>query len=115
MSYRSYMGGFCKHCGLALGLIEVGGGRIRRYCDDACRKAASRERLKRDRAVGRNEAFMGLWDENGIVGEVREQLVDILVKYGRDACRDATHAVITMKKSVDGWYLSRAISPAKAR
>jgi len=55
MGYRMYMGGFCQHCGRDLGLIEVEGGRARHYCNDACRKAASRERVKRDKAVSRNE------------------------------------------------------------
>jgi hypothetical protein len=105
-NFHSYMGGYCQNCGNDLGYIEVDGGRTRRYCNDACRKAASRKRSKRDTALSRNESFLGLWDENGIKGEVRERLINILTKYGRDACLIATEAVITAKKEVDSRYMS---------
>jgi hypothetical protein len=114
MGYRSYMGGVCLHCGLSLGLIEVDGGRLRRYCNDACRKAASRKRLKRDEAVSRNEALVSLWEEHGIAGSLRQKLENILVKRGKDAARDATEAVIAAIKEVDGRYMSRsAYDPGK--
>jgi hypothetical protein len=108
MGYRSYMGGFCVHCGLSLGLIEVDGGRFRRYCNDACRKAASRARLKRDRAVSRNELLVSMWEEHGIVGDLRRKLEDILAKHGKQAATSATEAVIAAIKEVDGRYMSRA-------
>jgi len=105
-NFHSYMGGYCAHCGSDLGYIEVDGGRTRRYCNDKCRKAASRDRLKRDKAVSQN-GFVGLWDDNGIKGDVRRHLEDILIQFGVDACRLATHAVITAKKDVETFYLSR--------
>jgi hypothetical protein len=115
MSYRTYMGGFCEYCGQALGLIEVNGGRTRRYCRDACRKAASRERLKRDQAVSRNEGLVAMWEENGIAGNLRRRLVDILVKYGKEVAFAATEAVIAAIKEVDGHYTSRSHFPGKMR
>jgi hypothetical protein len=108
VGYRSYMAGFCKHCSMSLGLIENGGGRDRHYCNDACRKAASRARLKRDRAVSRNEALVSLWDEHGITGDLRYKLIDILVKHEKDAAMAATEAVIAAIKEVNECYTSRA-------
>lgn len=105
---HSYMGGFCAYCGSDLGYIEVDGGRTRRYCNDKCRKAASRKRVERNKAMSKNgAAFVGLWEENGIRGAVREQLEDILASFGVDACRAATNAVITAKNEVEGRYMSR--------
>ena len=105
---HSYMAGFCQNCGQDMGYVEVDGGRTRRYCSDACRKAASRERSKRDTALSRNESFNGLWEENGIKGETREHLINILTKYGRDACLVATDAVIAAMQEVRGYYMSRS-------
>src|SRR5579864_5371231 len=102
------MGGFCKHCGFSLGLIEHDGGRDRHYCNDACRKAASRARLKRDTALERHEYLVSLWDEHGITGDLRRKLVDILVKYDKDAAQASTEAVIAAIKEVNGHYMSRS-------
>src|SRR5579864_480158 len=107
-NFHSYMGGFCAHCGLDMGYIEVDGGRTRHYCNDACRKAASRERSKRDKVVSRNEHLVSLWNENEISGELRRRLEDILIKHGKDAATAATETVIAASKEVDGYYMSRS-------
>jgi|SRR5579864_5943252 len=104
-NFHSYMGGFCENCGASLGYIEVDGGRIRRYCGDACRKAASRKRSKRDNAVSRNEALVGLWEENGITGEQRLILEGILIKHGKEAATLATNAVISAIKRTSARYM----------
>lgn len=108
MGYRSYMGGFCKHCGQSLGLIEVERGRDRRYCNDACRKAASRERSKRDMAVSRNELLVSMWEENCMSGDLRRKLETILMKHGKEAATVATEAVVAAIKEVNGRYMSRS-------
>ena len=106
MAYRSYMGGSCARCGTDFGLVEVNGGRDRHYCNDACRKAASRERSKRDKVVSRNELLVQMWEENAIVDDLRRKLEDILVKHGKEAATLATEAVIAGMKAVDGRYQS---------
>ena len=108
MGYRSYMGEFCKHCGQSLGFIEVEGGRLRRYCNDACRKAASRKRLKRDNALSRYEYLVSLWDEHCLAGDLRRKLEDILIKHGKEAAKDSTEAVLAAIKEVDGRHMSRS-------
>ena len=62
----------------------------------------------RDTALSRNEALVSLWDEHGIAGDLRYKLVDILVKYGRDAALASTEAVIAAIKEVDGRYTPRS-------
>jgi hypothetical protein len=105
---HQYMGGSCLNCGQSLGYIEVDGGRTRRYCNDACRKAASRERSKRDNVVSRNEHLVSLWDENCLSKDLRHRLVTVLVKYGKEAAMAATEAVVAAIKEVDGSYMSRS-------
>jgi hypothetical protein len=53
---------------------------------------------------------VSLWDEHGITGDLRRRLIDLLVKYGKDAAEAATEAVVAAIKEVDERYMSRSYS-----
>ena len=98
MGYWSYVGGFCRHCGEDMGFIEAYGGRTRRFCNDACRQAAHREKTRRTQTLARHAALCRYWQEHCITGEVLLALQDILVAYGKDAAKEATEAVLLAVK-----------------
>lgn len=97
MSYYSYYAPTCAFCGNEQGLVEVNGGRQRTYCSDRCRKAASRKRqrtAKRDAEARRNTELRDVWNEYEIHDQLREMLLAMLFKYGKEVTMDATNAVI---------------------
>ena len=103
MPYYAYMAGFCQNpnCGKELGLIDQTGGRNRRYCNDTCKMAAYRNRLKqrnREQVLKYNTILRDYWQETGITGEVLTRLQNMLVSYGQDAARYATDTVLIAVK-----------------
>jgi hypothetical protein len=101
MAYYAYMAGFCRYCGEDLGLIDQAGGRMRQYCNNACKQNAylrRRDGEKRQAIILRNGELSDCWADNGITGMVLSKLQDILVEHGKDAARAATDVVILARQ-----------------
>ncbi len=97
--YRSYMGGYCKHCGEWLGHIETDGGRDRLYCNNKgkCRQAHHRQlerEKKRAEVLQHHGGLRDYWQEHNIHGETLARLQEILIRHGKEAARAATDAVL---------------------
>ncbi len=96
-TYRSYIGGNCQNCDEPLGLIEVEGGRDRRYCNDKCRVQHHRKQQReKNRAAASqyNSELREYWQEHNIRGEVLLRLQEILLQHRKAAARAATDAVL---------------------
>jgi hypothetical protein len=97
--FRSYQGGWCKHCGAELGYIEADGGRDREYCDNGgkCRQAHHRQKKreeKRAAILAHHGSLRDYWQLHNIHGEPLARLQEILIRHGKEAARAATDAVI---------------------
>lgn len=103
MGYRMYEAGWCKHCGADLGMQEVNGGRVKKYCGPACRQAARRQRLalaKRDNDLSRYADLVERWKLAGFSGPALAKLRAILAEHGAAAAKAAVEVSLLVAKEV---------------
>ena len=101
MAYYAYYA-VCEWCGRDLGMLEQEGGRQRRYCSNACRQAAYRERRrkgKRNREVLRNAHLVEGWRKAGL-GPVLPRLERMMREYGPQAAEEAAGIALDVAKVV---------------
>ena len=102
MAYYAYYA-FCEYCGADLGLVEQEGGRPRRYCSDACKQAAYRERKrreKRNKALLRYAPLVEEWRRAGFSDQAIERLRTLAETYDPNAAKIAAEvALLTAREA----------------
>lgn len=94
MPYYNYTA-WCEQCGKDMGLVEQFGGPMRRYCSDACKQKAYRDRKRaegsiRNVEVLRFEAYAKKW-----LGHAQaDRLVSLAVEFGLPAAKKACEIAI---------------------
>ena len=100
MAYYAYYA-VCEHCGRDLGMLEQEGGRQRRYCSNACRQAAYRDRKKREKrnsSALRYRYLVKGWRDAGLGEKVVSRLVEMLHTYGPQAAKMAGEIAVEVAR-----------------